>query len=429
MATISRTEQLNYFSATKNSNKVWIGTAYADGTFEARWGRVRDGGNLSATHKRFASEYDALRELERKVDEKLGKGYRFSKTSQSGEIVTTISPDLAKTAKEQIRGAEDPTTAALIEYLAGVNIHRITENTALRYHAPTGSFSTPLGILTPDAITTARELLTAIAKCNQVLNTSTRRAGLVNDYFQLVPKDFGFRVPPASQLLATPQQVADESAILDALEATVATPATLGTGAIFDCKLNKVPHWTAEGRALFRRTRTLFESTRNTGHHPGTAKLQLKAIYEVEVATMKSRFEAKAAEIGNVQGNLWHGTRASNLLSILKAGLIIPPASASHCTGRMFGNGIYTSRQSTKALNYATDYWNQSGARTQRTFMFLCEAALGRTAKNRAGVTTWPVRNTDSTWVDGGQCGVLNHECIVYEAAQINLQYLCEFGL
>ena len=35
----------------------------------------------------------------------------------------------------------------------------------------------------------------------------------------------------------------------------------------------------------------------------------------------------------------------------------VPPANASHCTGRMFGNGVYFSDQSTKALNYAYGYW------------------------------------------------------------------------
>jgi poly [ADP-ribose] polymerase len=143
---------------------------------------------------------------------------------------------------------------------------------------------------------------------------------------------------------------------------------------------------------------------------------------------MKANFEAAAQRLGNVRHDLWHGTKASNLLSILKHGLIIPPANAAHCTGRMFGNGIYTSLQSTKALNYATDFWNRSGQPNQRTFMFLCEVALGKTYKPRIFSNQYPAKNTDSTWVEPGRARVLNHECIVYDTSQINLKYLAEFG-
>jgi len=107
--------------------------------------------------------------------------------------------------------------------------------------------------------------------------------------------------------------------------------------------------------------------------------------------------------------------------------LIIPKSSDAHCTGRMFGDGIYTSLQSSKALNYATNFWNKSGKANQRTFMFLTEVALGKMSepKNRTG--SFPKRGTNSTWVEAGTCGVMNHEAIVYDTAQINLKYLCEF--
>jgi poly [ADP-ribose] polymerase len=150
-------------------------------------------------------------------------------------------------------------------------------------------------------------------------------------------------------------------------------------------------------------------------------------LYEVEVSEMKRRFEAIAEKLGNVRNDLWHGTRASNLLSILKHGLIIPPPNAAHCNGRMFGNGIYTSLQSTKALNYATDFWNRTGS-SKRTFMFLCEVALGKVYKPKAFGGSYPARGSNTTWVEPGHGGVLNHECIVYDNAQVNLCYLAEFG-
>jgi poly [ADP-ribose] polymerase len=244
-----------------------------------------------------------------------------------------------------------------------------------------------------------------------------------------VPKDFGAKIPPAEELIATEDQYQEEAAILDALESAISTDEPKAQRQkLFECRLVKVPHYTDDGRELFKKTRDLYFSTRNTRHHPAAAGLQMTRLYEVEISEMKRRFDAATAELGNVRNDLWHGTRASNLLSILKHGLVIPPSNAAHCTGRMFGNGIYTSLQSTKALNYATDFWNRSGGKNQRTFMFLCEVALGKVHKPRSYGGSFPAKGTNTTWVEPGQGGVINHECIVYNTSQINLKYLAEFG-
>ena len=130
-------------------------------------------------------------------------------------------------------------------------------------------------------------------------------------------------------------------------------------------------------------------------------------------------------DIGNVM-QLWHGTKASNLLSIFRQGLVIPPSSSSHCTGRMYGDGLYFSCVSTKALNYATNFWGGGGS-TNRTFMFLAEVAMGNPYIAGGGWGSYPKSGYDSTWAKGGQSGVINDEMIVYKLNQANLVYLVEF--
>jgi poly [ADP-ribose] polymerase 2/3/4 len=433
-STITRQYRMNYFDPGENSNKVWIGMAYSDGRFETRFGRVRDEANLVSKEKKFASQGEAENELERKRREKLRKGYKDTVVLDNHvEIAVRKNKrdNLSQIAAEQIDGAAgDVVTNELIKYLAAVNIHHITHSTNIKYNTKTGAFSTPLGVLTPDAISTARDLLAELRRLDGLKRKQkAKRAACVRDYFQLVPKDFGTKIPPVEELIATEEQFQEEAAILDALESAISTDKpTSERQKLFECRLVKVPHYTNEGRELFRKTRDLYYKTRNTRHHPAIAGLQIARLYEVEVGEMKRRYETTAKNLGNVRDDLWHGTRASNLLSILKHGLVIPPANAAHCTGRMFGNGIYTSLQSTKALNYATDFWNSSGDRNQRTFMFLCEVALGKTHKPRTFSGGYPVRGSNSTWVEPGQGGVLNHECIVYDTSQINLKYLVEFG-
>lgn len=423
---------MNYFDPSENSNKVWIGLAFDDGGFETRFGRVREGANLAAKKKQFSSAAAALGELERKHNEKLRKGYRDTSVLSGAETEIVISSnkpaELGKIAVEQICGdaTDAGATAELIKYLAEVNIHQITHSTSIKYNSTTATFSTPLGVLTPDAIGEARQLLGRIQTANSSYSSGTRHP-LICDYFRLVPADFGARVPSSDSLLNDIDKITKQSAILDALDAALQTsaPATSPTDKIFACRLSKLPHWTPEGKAKFREIKSLYEKTRNAAH--ATNGLKLTRVYEVEIESMKANFEKASARLGNVRGDLWHGTKASNLLSILKNGLMIPKSNAAHCTGRMFGDGVYTSLQSTKALNYATNMWNGSGAQNQKTFMFLTEVALGKTCKPKTR-GTFPRKGFDSTWVEAGTCGVINHEAIVYEMAQINLRYLCEFS-
>lgn len=428
MSDLLKQYQLNFFDPAVNSNKVWIGKAYSNGKFETHFGRIRKNGfGMQKNEKRLPSGNAALVMLERKRTEKLRKGYRDTAVveNSSETVITETKTNLSKIAVSEIEGSSDSATAELLKYLAEVNIHQITHSTSIKYDASNATFSTPLGVLTPSAIAEAREILSRIQQSNNSSLVSNLRYSLVSDYFRLVPKDFGARIPQISKLLETPAKISEQNSILDALDAAILTPVTQGEK-IFKCKLTKLPHWTEEGRNKFREIRNLFEKSK--GSHSSVSGLKLTRVYEVEIADMKANFDETAKQIGNVRTDLWHGTRSSNLLSILKQGLIIPPANSSHCTGRMFGNGIYTSLQSTKALNYATDYWNKSGAKNQRTFMFLTEVAFGKmdTPKIRSG--NFPKKNYDSTWVEAGTCGVMNHEAIVYKTSQINLKYLCEFG-
>ncbi len=400
--TITKQYKLNYFDATENSNKVWIGEAYSNGDFITRYGRVRDGATLAVSQKNLGETWIAESALESKKREKLKKGYR--ETSVVGNTETQVfssstkPQELSKIAVEQIAGTTDKTTAELIKYLAEVNIHNITHATNIKYDAANATFKTPLGVLTPDAVAEARGLLNQISKLNKSHLKDASRVEKIRDYFQLVPKDFGVKIPPASELLADKKAIGEQSAILDALNSaiTLQSPQT-EADKMFRCKLTKVPHWTEEGKQAFREVKSLFEKSRNSSHQ--TSGLKLVRLYEIEIENMKADFEKVSAKIGNVETNLWHGTKASNLLSILKSGLQIPKSSDSHCTGRMFGDGIYTSNQSTKALNYATDYWNKSGNRNQRTFMFLTEVALGKTNKPKTRNGSFPKAGTNSTWL------------------------------
>jgi len=113
-------------------------------------------------------------------------------------------------------------------------------------------------------------------------------------------------------------------------------------------------------------------------------------------------------------------------LSILKGGLVIPPSSSSHVTGRMFYNGIYFSDQSTKALNYATSFWGSSDI--GRYFMFMADVSMGKYYVPSGPRSCLPPAGYDSYFAQGRKSGVQNNEMIVFKTSQVNLRYLVEFG-
>ncbi|GAG42041.1 unnamed protein product, partial [marine sediment metagenome] len=77
-----------------------------------------------------------------------------------------------------------------------------------------------------------------------------------------------------------------------------------------------------------------------------TAGYKVKKVYKVKIGVMDIAFSDEGLPLGNIK-ELWHGTKCSNMLSIMKKGLIIPCSSSGHVTGRMFDDGLYFTDQST----------------------------------------------------------------------------------
>ncbi|AFZ36394.1 PARP catalytic domain protein [Stanieria cyanosphaera PCC 7437] len=411
---------LIYVEIDQNSNKVWQGKVTDDGCFTAQWGRV--GSKLQSKTYQFSSVLLAKNKFERMKREKLRKGYTEAQLipNQQPQTTTISSEDLESIAAKQIHHGGDVRSKQLIRYLVSVNIHEIIAQTNINYDVSTGKFTTALGLITPNAIALARDYLLQIAAMKRSNSRIFRQ--LISQYLRLIPQNLGRKLDES--VFRSPQELQRQYEILNALDAALATTQPSMKEKIFECTLTRVPGSTTEGKNTFRWLRQLYESTLNTHHL--ASQYKLRRVYEINIPSMRRAFSKKAAEVGNVKLH-WHGTKASNLLSILQQGLIIPPANAIQCTGRMFGNGIYGSQQSTKALNYATNYWNQSGDNEQRVFMLLCEFAMGKEYHPHNWSQNLPKKGYDSTYVTPGIAGVINQESIVYSTEQVNLKYLCEF--
>ena len=435
MATKIREEKYIKSDVSNNNNKFWYIELYDDNTVITRWGRVGDVGQ-SKTFPNAGVNF-----LEKKCREKESARndeipYRKLNVIQTTASVATTTNKtvtdivIKDIAKKQIK-TNNPIVSKLIDYLAKVNAHQISAATGgkITYSDTTGLFSTPLGIITQENIDEANQILVDIGDLVAASKYTTKMSNLTNSYCMLVPQDIGHKRLDIKEFWADLAKVQYQKQILDNLQASFVSATTIKPTddkvvdvpeqKVFDCQLHLV-----EDGKIIDRVRNLYRKTKQTMH--SCHHLDVKTVYSVDINVVKEAFEKDGAKMHNVW-ELWHGTRASNLLSILKGGLIIPPSNASNVTGRMFGNGVYASDQSTKALNYAAGYW--TGQRDNNCFMFLLKMAMGNHyVPNGPFSTNKAPQGYDSTFAKAQKSGVYNNEMIVYRTSQVNLEYLIEFS-
>lgn len=416
-----------------------------------------------------------------------------SSAAAAGASVTSPAPASAPAAADASAAGASSTSAAssaaadaakqrslvssLVRRLVEANTHDILRQTSLSFDAAAGSFRTPLGIVTQDAVDEARGLLSQLGDIVAARTTgqgqtsgasaapaaaaavTTNTAGtavaatddsawppLLERYLMLIPRDVGRHRPSLDRLFPDLAAVRAQNGVLDALEASIKavtasiaarTAASDSAAAgpvplpkLFRARLSPVP----ETGDSFAYIKAKFAAGINTSHAAARSNLGLHALYSVRIDAMHEAFESRGRPVGNLR-RLWHGTRPSNVLSILQSGMVVPASTSAHVTGRLYGDGLYFASQSTKSLNYSIGAapGQSRAASSSRSasdgavFMFLCRVALGKPyIPGYPG--RYPVAGFDSTWAKGRQSpGVINDEFIVYDTAQANPLMLCEF--
>ena len=428
MATIIRHKQLVKVDIQENNNKYWSIWEYDDNTISVEWGRVGAANPQAKTYPAYSKNFDAL------IRGKDKKSYKETSTvigtngGGSASINVTDSK-LKKIAQEQI-AAQDPLVAKLVDKLIQANAHNIISKTSIQYDESTGLFSTPLGIVTQSGIDQGRNILFNISQAPDLSDPARSTQKLIEDYLMIVPQQTNNRTNPVT-LFTGNNAIAQHSDVLDSLQASldsVMAGADLPTKTVKDedvlPSVFNVSLELVEDDAILNWIQKAYKDTRHRGH--ASYHLKINRVFRIKIAGMSDDFEKDGAKLKNVW-DLWHGTRVSNVLSIFAKGLIIPPSNASHCTGRMFGNGLYFTDQSTKASNYSYGYWD-NGARDNQCYMFMCKVGMGKYYTPKAyNYSNYPVAKYDSTFAEAKVSGVQNNEMIVYRVSQANLEYLVEF--
>lgn len=419
-----------------NNNKFYHVTLQDDNTVTKRWGRVGAEGAVS-TDRTGKNGYD------RAIASKQKKGYKVSPITNTGVTVTTKGgnhlPEIAQ--KYLAKDPTDTTIQDLINRLVTSNAHQILEQSGGQIKVDEdGTVKTALGIVDLPAINEARTILTKLQ------NNTRNKDGLLENYLTLIPQNIGYRAGWADNFLKA-ENFAKQADFLKQLEDAVqwrnTTQAANNTdeddfniedhAGIFRMKLAQL----SDSGKEFDRINKKFLSTRSNMHN--SRNLRLKRVFAVEDKPESIEAYDKAlANFGN-EKELWHGTKTSNLLSILTRGLFVPGAGDGiPVTGRLFGNAVYHSDISTKSLGYSNNFWSGGARADQNVFMLLNSVVMGHEfvpqywnssslhhAHKGVGKSGKPYQSIS---VKGGTCGVINNEMMIWDVNNINIRFLCEFG-
>lgn len=424
---------------SNNNNKFYELTLQGD-EVTARFGRVGQSGQV----KKYSGGKAQLEALirEKTKAKKDGSQYRRVERLAGGENVkvgagsSVNSAELVRVAKKQLVGEAVGVLAALVEDLTKVNRHQIMEMSGGQIQVDeSGLVKTAVGLVTSSAIKEAQKLLNDMSvHVSKGDVDASEFLQMVNGYLMRVPQAVGLGRGWHRSFVGGVEAIQKQAVFLDQLLASVesyekslvsAAQAKVDSGEVVEESVFKTKLELVEDVKVIAEVEKFYRESLNKGH--ACSHMKLKRVYRVVNEEWEKRFEAKSVKVGNVK-RLWHGTRMFNVLSILKSGLIIPvsqPGSSFQITGRMFGDGVYFSDQSSKSLNYSYGYWDR-GAKDNRCFMFLADVAMGKSHTPKGPTGTLP-RGYDSMYAVGGQSGVANNEMIVYSLDQAVLKYLCEF--
>lgn len=309
----------------------------------------------------------------------------------------------------------------------------------------------PLGKLSQKQLQSAYKVLTEVQGLIQNSGSNSQFIDATNRFYTLIPHNFGVRSPP---ILDTMKQVEDLSAMLDSLmEIECAYSLIKSETNDGDEEVNPIDKHYDQLKTTIEPIDKKSEEfaliqkyVKNT--HADTHKMyELEIIDVFKVARQGEARRFKPFKKLHNRRLLWHGSRLTNYVGILSHGLKIAPPEAP-VTGYMFGKGIYFADMVSKSANYCcTSNLNSTG------LMLLSEVALGDMFEcTSANYVTKLPNNMHSTFGKGRtmpnpkesfmradgveiplgkahtdtklQSSLLYNEFIVYDIAQVNIQYM-----
>jgi len=320
----------------------------------------------------------------------------------------------------------NPAVAALLDQLVEENVHSITSMTSIKFTA--NGFATELGPVTPGHVDRAKKVLDDLngeMDKDGNLDSEDKNVQKLNSlFFSLIPKPFSRKISTSDMLLSA-TKIQDEYDILEQLATAVQMGAAMNQNTAAKMNALGTEVEVLSDKKDWNRIVKYIEESKASNHRGSDVwGFKVKQIFKIRIPEERSRYDAVTKKFGNIE-EVFHGSANSNLLSILKSGLIIPKSNAPHVCGRMHGDGVYGANNSTKSLNYSIGFWGGRRSSNRNNFLFLADFAMGKTYKTQRTNPNGAPNGYDSVWAQKGS-NLFNDELIVYSLPQCTLKYLVE---
>jgi len=244
----------------------------------------------------------------------------------------------------------------------------------------------PLGKISDAQLDRAFDILQEI-KSQIDKNGNLKNLDLVSEFYTLIPYSCGRRKPPIidnDDLINKFTEMIDEIKNIEIAQDIVKGSNDLLQQQEHPCDriykeictdIKPVNRDSREWKLIAKYLENSHGSTHNN------CQVELMDIYEINRNSgdgERARYDNFCQERGiEKKMLLWHGTRVSNFISILKMGLILRPdvLPGTYISGKMFGYGIYGANCFSKSLNYTG--WEKG----KEACLFLAEFAIGKQKK------------------------------------------------
>lgn len=390
--------------------------------------RVRGPSDLNSLER----EFDSI--VKKKLRPKTRKNTNGEKYTEKYEAVEVVAPTVGSPNIRQsgpiksgnvgtsfvdtfTNSSYEPQVKSLLSKLLAENVHNITSLSSVS--VTSNGLETPLGPVTSDHIAKARNVLDQLRDITDRRFDDRQVRDLNTHYLSLIPHDIGRKITESDCILDD-GKLLEEYDLLKQMDSALQV-ADQNNDSDVDIGLDMT---LVTDQDTINDISDGIMSTRHDRHRH-LWDYRVKNVYDVCNRKERDRFNAAESKYDGPQYNLYHGSRNANLLSILMNGFYVPPVSAPHVTGRMFGNGVYGASASTKALNYSTGYWSGTRSQSNSVFMFITRFSMGRVYEADSAVYGGAPHGYDSIHAKAGRA-LLNDEYIVYNLDQTTITHLIE---
>lgn len=400
------------------SNKFYKAQLFDDFSVLFTYGRV--GQNGQTQEVQGSSLADAQKQLNKKVDEKIKKGYtKIDLRSDADEAkkagVVAAAPAKAKAGPSK-KGAFHPEVEALLSTIYVSTGKAVASGLSSSAGATADA---PLGNLADAQLDKGADILEEIEKRLTKKTKKDELLELTNDFLSTIPRDIdharkGKKLDLDLILINSKERIAEQRSFITLLRDAFLQKEVFAAAAEVNdpsevwyqglkCDIEFLEPKSAE----YKHVKTLFDEGQSPVNANFAGKLKVGRVWKVEQQGRKQAFDDYAAEVtkaagadGIVPG--WHGTRTENLMGICKTGLVTPKnlPKGVHITGRAFGLGIYHTPRwadsggsskdekgkkftryngALKSMNYTSlrgAFYHHNNT-ADRGYMFLEELALG----------------------------------------------------